>query len=241
MKKRSRTICIVSTAAAAFTSVLFSVVPYAAWMVAHAESQLPSNFIFKPKPTTVLGSTEVGAAEAFTRIFNQTKGELAIKDGEFLAHGGLSFNWSQLGGIATLPEPIMGYMTRSVGSDIIHMVIRINRERSSLPRREMALEFVVAEGTTLPIPPGTVFGGAYWRIIADGIAGHGGFIPGLLPAINEEASTLTFLLLPGVVQNPTRPSRITIQYKFTSVDPPDGSPPLIYTPMETIQILPPPP
>lgn len=232
MNRNIRNICTGSTAPG---TLLCGILAWLAMLVAEAAAQ-PA-WVFKPKPTTVLGSTEVGTAEAFTRIFNQTKGELAIQDGEFMATGGLSFNWEKLQEIFGHPQPIMGYMSRVVGSDIVHMLIRINLEASSLEAREIAVEFVVAEGTTLPFAVGTVFGQAFWRIISDGIAGHGGFTPGLLPPVDEEASTLIFLILPGVIKNPPRPGRIVIQYKFTSVVPPDSSPRLVTTPMETIRIV----
>ena len=55
-----------------------------------------SAYLFKPKVTTILGSYKANAAEAFSRIFNQTKGELAIEKGEFVAKGGLSLNWLEI-------------------------------------------------------------------------------------------------------------------------------------------------
>jgi hypothetical protein len=196
-------------------------------------------FVFDPKPTTVLGSNEAGASGAFTRIFNQAKGELAIKDGAFMASGGLALNWPVVLRNVARPAPILGYMSRLVGRDVVQMVIRVNLAHSDLANKEIAVDFVVTEGTTLPIPVGTVFGGAFWRVVPGGIAGHGGFVTGILPDTNEEASTLTFLILPGVIRNPSRAGRIDIEYSFVSVAPPDGSPALTATPRETLSIVPP--
>jgi hypothetical protein len=199
----------------------------------------PAAWAFHPKPATILGSNEAGAAEAFTRIFNQTKGELAIKEVEWRSRGGLSLNWAKILQILVRPDPVVGYITGLVGSDVVHLVIRINLAQSDLPRMEIAVDFVVTEGTTLPIPVGTVFGGASWRRIPGGIAeDHGRFATGLLPPANEAASTLVFFIAPGIIRNPSRRARIDIEYSFVSVDPPDGSPPRTATPRETLLIVP---
>jgi hypothetical protein len=197
-----------------------------------------TGYAFTPRPTTLLGSNVAGDSQSFTRIFNQAKGELAIKQVEWRSQGGLSLNWSKVLQILVRPDPVVGYMTLVVGSDVVHLVIRVDLAHSDLPRTEVAVEFFVTD-TTLPIPVGTVFGGASWRRIPGGIAeDHGRFTTGLLPATNAQASTLAFFILPGIIRNPTHRARIDIEYSFVSVDPPDGSAPLTATPKETLTIDP---
>lgn len=192
---------------------------------------------FQPKITTILGSTRPNEAEAFTRIFNQKKGELAIRSGGFIATGGLTIDWFRMLQVLLAPDPIIGHMTLVEGRDVVHMVIRINFAKSNLLAGMIAAEFVVAEGTTVPIPIGSIFGGEFWQLIQDGIAGYDGhFTPEFLPVTREHAFTLTYMIVPGLVRNPSRDARIDISYEFVSVDPLDGSEPRKATPRETLLI-----
>lgn len=193
--------------------------------------------IFQPKITTILGSTVPGEAEAFTRIFNQKKGELPIRFGGFTATGGLTIDWFAMLLVLLAPDPIIGHMTLVEGPDVVHMVIRINFSKSNLLAGMIGVEFVVAEGTTVPIPVGSVFGGESWQLIQGGIAGYDGhFMPEFLPVMREHAFTLTYMIVPGLVRNPPRNARIDITYEFISADPVDGSEPRRATPRETLLI-----
>jgi hypothetical protein len=200
-----------------------------------AESPPP----FRPQAASVLGTAKAGAPITFTRVFTQTAGELSI--GITQEHYvNMVPNWFQIAeAVLKDPHPPVAYIDITWADQLLRVTCFLDRADSDLVRRRFHVTMKATEGTTGSTPVGTVVGisigrafrqAGMWVITADVT-----WTPGIFPEILPTSFTMAHQLVPGLWKT-DQPGRVFSQHTFTSIPPPDGSPPIVYSVQEGIPV-----
>lgn len=194
---------------------------------------------FQPQTKNVLGTAKAGVPITFTRVFTQEAGELAI--GVTQEHYvNMVPNWLMIAKAALAdPHTPVAYIDITWADQLLRVTCFLDRADSDLPRGRFHVTMKATKGTTGSTPVGTVVGisigrafrqAGLWVIMADVT-----WTPGIFPDVLPTSFTMAHQLVPGLWKT-DQPGRVFCQHTFTSVQPPDGSPPIVYATQEGIPV-----
>jgi pheromone shutdown protein TraB len=194
---------------------------------------------FQPRTTTVLGTELARTPIPFTQVITQRAGELSFVDLEehFI---NLVPNWPMLAK-ALLRErhPVIAHTTAVWADQVLRVVCWIDRANSDLARGHLRIVMEVTEGTSGSTPVGTVFAITDSHLVRQSgllaLKTHVPVTPGILPDVLPTSMTMTTQLVPDFWKT-GKPGRVSLVYTFTSVQPPDGSPPVVHSAREDIPV-----
>jgi hypothetical protein len=194
---------------------------------------------FRPQAVNVLGTGQAGVPITFTRVFTQTAGEpaIAVIHEHFV---NLVPNWVMFARNTLTPRPFpVAYVDITWADQILRLTCFLDRAESDLLRRRFHVTMKTTKGTRGATPVGTVaavsIGRAFqqdgkWVIEADIT-----WTPGILPEVTPTSFTIAHHLVPGLWKT-GQPGVVVAGHTFTSIPPPDGSDPVVYSVQQEIQV-----
>jgi len=201
-----------------------------------AEGPPPS---FMPQVASTIGTAKANTPIAYTQVVTQLAGELsiAVTDEHFM---NLVPNWPKfVKALLTERRPVIAYTTVIWADQVLRVTCWIDRANSDLPRRRFRVVMEVTDGTVGSVPVGSVFAISDGRLLLQSgmIAFDNRVVttPGVLPDVLPTSLTLITQLVPDLWET-GEPGRVTGVYTLTSVNPPDGSAPLVSTVREGFPI-----
>jgi hypothetical protein len=189
---------------------------------------------FQPQSSSVLGTVRARTAMTYTQVITQQAGELAIRvlDEHYL---NLVPNWGMFAkALLKSPRPVVAYTTVLWADQALRVTCWLDRANSDLPRGRLRVVMEVTEGTfgASSIPVGTVFAISEGQLVFQagmvGLDTHVTVTPGILPDVLPTTLSMITQIVPDLWET-GQPGRASAVYTFTSVQPPDGSAPLVST------------
>ncbi len=193
---------------------------------------------FRPQAANIVGTDQARTPIPFTRVWTQLAGELAIRRVQE-KYVNLTLNLPQ--GFRTVLKnpPVIGYMSYAWADQLLRVVCTIDLSRSALLAGRFAIVLTVSEGSIGSTPVGTILGVSDFRVfLADGVSvmtADFRYTPGVFPEVLPTSFTITDQMVPDLFRT-SRPGAVIAEHTFTSIQPPDGSHPIIYTVREEIPI-----
>ena len=187
---------------------------------------------FRPQTANVLGTVNAGTPIPMTQVVTQLAGELSIKStDEDLVN--FAPNWSKLARVMLSgPQPVVAHTTIVWGDEVIRITCYVDIANSNLVRGHLRIIMEATEGTRGSVEIGTIVavidGQLYRQRGVFGLKNHIEWTPGVFPDILPTAWTSSTQTVPGIWKTGS-PGRVVVMCTFTSIQPPDGSPPRVYT------------
>jgi hypothetical protein len=196
--------------------------------------------VFQPQAVNVLGTTHPATGLPFTRVWTQMPGELSMSRTQE-EYVNLVPDYLMIG--RTLlkdPSPIVAFMNIVWADQLLRITCRMDRANSNVVRGEFRVVMTATDGTTGNTPVGTVVGLSDGKLFRQGgltvmtadVAWTPGIFPDVIPA---GGLTMTDQLVPGLWKT-DKPGRVYAKHIFTSIPPPDGGEPIIYTVQEGLPV-----
>ena len=193
---------------------------------------------FRPQAANIVGTDRARTSIPFTRVWTQLAGELAIHRVQE-RYVNLTLNFPQSIQSVLRPPPIIAYMSYVWADQLLRVVCTIDLSESDLLAGRFVIVLTVGDGSIGATPVGTVLGRSDFRVSFEGgvsiLTADFQYTPGVFPPVLPTSLTITDQLVPDLYRT-TRPGAVIAEHTFTSVQPPDGSDPIIYTVQETIPI-----
>jgi len=216
---------------------IFSILPAVIALSGAAADEAPHSF--QPQTATVIGTVNAGTPIAFTQVTTQLAGELSmIATEEHFVN--LVPNWPMLAkALLKDPRPVIAYTNISWADEILRVTCWIDRANSDLARGHIRVVLEATEGTIGSVAVGTVIAVSDGRLIRQsgmtGLTVHVAWTPGVFPDVLPTSFVMVTYIVPDLWKS-GEPGRVSTMYTFTSIQPPDGSPPLVYTVREGIPV-----
>jgi hypothetical protein len=194
---------------------------------------------FEPRTKTVLGTDAARTPIAFAQVISQRPGELSIGHlvEEFV---NLVPNWPVLAKkLLSDPRPVIAHTTVVWADQVLKVTCWVDRANSNLALGHLRVVMEVTEGTTVPVPLGTIFAVTDSRLGPHGLklalTTQVPIEPGIMPEVMPSGMTMVTQIVPELWKTGRR-GKASLTYTFTSVAPPDGSPPLVHVSREDVPI-----
>lgn len=193
---------------------------------------------FRPQAANIVGTDRAHTPLPFTRVWTQLGGELAI-DRVQERYVNLTMNLPVAIRGMLRPPPIVAYSNYAWADQLLRIICTLDLSQSDLALGHLAVVLTVSKGSIGTTPVGTILSVSDFRVfVEDGVpvmTADFRYAPGVFPEVLPTSLTITDQLVPDVWK--TRgPGPIIAEHTFTSVQPPDGSDPLVYTLREEIPI-----
>lgn len=188
-----------------------------------------SPLAFQPQAAVVLGTAKAGTASPFTQVITQLAGELAVSTSDELFVN-LAPDWLKLARMLKDPQPVIAYTTVAWADQALQVACWLDRANSNLALGRLRIVMEVTEGTIGSIPAGTIFAISDARLIRQagmlGLRVHNTITPGIYPDVLPTSMTMAVQIVPDLWRT-GKPGEVFALNTFTSIPPPDGSPPIV--------------
>lgn len=219
---------------------LARIVAFPLWVVALSGAAAAQDSpAFQPQTATVLGTAKAGTPITFVQVTTQLAGELSIASTEehFV---NLVPNWVKLGKtILKDPRPVIAYTLVTWADESLQVTCWLDRANSDLARGHIRVVLEATEGTIGSVPVGTVIAISDGHLIRQagmtGLDVHVAYTPGVFPDILPTSFAMSTHIVADLWKT-GQPGRVVTMYTFTSIEPPDGSPPIVYSTREGIPV-----
>jgi len=194
---------------------------------------------FAPQVGVVVGASTTITRAPFTRVWTQQAGELAMARLQERYENVLVDVPMMLRAMREQDNPVVAYTSVVWGDQLLRVVCFMDESRSSVVRRSFMIVLQVSEGSVGSVPVGTILGESVFRLLLENgtpvMTADLRFTPGIFPDVLPSTFSIADQVVPSSWLT-FRPGDLVAEHTFTSISPPDGSPPIVYHDRQVIPI-----